>query len=71
VLFVKDMEHVTVYVYFIDPGQVSDFTMLFSSGPYSNDFLRSIQSMTELKTNYITGKAVLQDSVEVKEAGYV
>jgi len=47
VVFAKDMEHFIAYLYFSHPGQVSDFTMLFTSGPYNNDSSPSIQRISE------------------------
>jgi len=47
VVFAKDMEHSIAYVYFSDPGQVSGFTVLFTSGPYNHDSSPSIQRISE------------------------
>ena len=44
---VFDMEHFIAYLYFSDPGQVLDLTMLFTSGPYNNDSPPSIQIISE------------------------
>jgi len=44
------MEHFIAfiaYLNFSDPGQVFDFTMLFTSGPYNNDSSPSIQRIAQ------------------------